>query len=86
VDVSKSNPREGRSRGFNPIVQSESDTLSCAGGGGPGDVGAMASAVRRVDLVREFEGEVRRMFSFSSHGLNTKYSRLRLNKPRRLIT
>jgi hypothetical protein len=72
VEVKRSRPRDGRSRGFRPIVQSEMVTLSCAGGGREVDV-AIDSAVARVARVTEFVGEEgRRMAeSFSSQGLKT---------------
>ena len=86
VEVTRSNPRDGRSRGLSPTVQSERDILNCAGG----DIlagTATFSAVERAAVVTELVGGVglRMALSFSSHGLKTKYSKLRLKRLIRLI-
>jgi hypothetical protein len=68
------------------MVQSERDILNCAGGGIVVEP-AMFSAVERVAFVIELVGGlgVRMVVSFSSQGLKTKYSKLRLKRLTRLI-
>lgn len=52
VDVINNNPRDVKSKGFKPIVQSDKDMLNCAGGGIEA-VTANDSAVARVARVIE---------------------------------
>jgi hypothetical protein len=72
-------PREGRSSGFRPTVQSERVMFSWAGGGrAPGRT--RDSAFARVARVIESVWGVgfRMVESLSSQGLKTWYSKLRL--------
>ena len=86
VDVTNNKPRDGRSRGFKPTVQSERDILNCAGGGGWVDVAIFSAVVRAAFVTESVTGVgVKMLLSLSSQGVKTKYSKLRLKRPTRLI-
>lgn len=86
VDVTNNKPRDGRSRGFKPTVQSERDILNCAGSGVLIDVVAFPAVVRAAFVTESVTGVGAKMLlSFSSQGVKTKYSKFRLKRPTRLI-
>lgn len=68
------------------MVQSERDMLNCAGGGVLVDVATFSEVVRAAFVIEVVAGVGERMvLNFSSQGLKTKYSKLRLKSPTRLI-
>jgi hypothetical protein len=85
VDVTNNNPRDGRSRGFKPTVQSDRDILNCAGCGVLVDVATFSAVVRAAFVIESVTAVgVKMLLSFSSQGVKTKYSKLRLKRATRL--